>query len=321
MTLDNDELPKTFVLNNGVQIPTVGLGTWQAPLNATRDAVSFALQQGYRHLDCAYIYLNEREVGEGIRASGVPRSEVFVTSKVWNLFQDDVAGNLEKTLDNLGLDYVDLYNTSLTLGVLQLVHWPIKFLPADAGAPNPLRPLNPDGTYKVDRTWDQGVTWAGMEAVYAAGKARAIGVCNWSIPYLEALAKSWKVVPAVNQVENHPFLPQHALKAWCDARGILLEAYSPLGGPGAPVLQDEDIVAVAKRNGVTPATVLISYQVNRGIVPLPKSVSHERLVQNLRVVRLSAEDMALLDGLAAKGKAQRLNKPPFCWDLGFDDWD
>lgn len=139
MTLDTDELPKTFTLNNGVQIPTIGLGestsasflhvlgeafssslaltrslarsigTWQAPLNVTREAVAYALQQGYRHLDCAYIYLNEREVGEGIAASGVPREEVFVTSKVWNLFQDDVAGNLEKTLDNLGLDYVDLY--------------------------------------------------------------------------------------------------------------------------------------------------------------------------------------------------------------------
>ncbi|KAL1405757.1 hypothetical protein Q8F55_007430 [Vanrija albida] len=308
MTLD--ALPTTFELNNGVRIPTVGLGTWQAPLNVTREAVAFALQQGYRLLDCAYIYLNEREVGEGIRLSGVPREDIFVTSKVWNLHQDDVGAGLGRTLDNLGLDYVDLY----------LVHWPIRFFP-DPTAANPLRPLNPDGTYKVDRSWDQARTWAGMEAVYAAGKARAIGVCNWSIPYLEELAKSWKVVPAVNQVENHPFLPQHALKAYCDDRGILLEAYSPLGGPGAPVLQDDDIVAVAKRNGVSAACVLISYQVNRGIVPLPKSVSHERLVQNLQVVRLPPGDMALLDGLAARGKAQRLNKPPFCWDLGFDDWD
>lgn len=181
-------------------------------------------------------------------------------------------------------------------------------------------PVNPDGTRATDRSWDQSETWRQMEELYKSGKVKAIGVANWSIPYLEELKKKWTVVPAVNQVELHPFLPQHALKAWCDDNGILLEAYSPLGSEGAPLMEDADIQEVAKRNGVSPATVLISYHVNRGLVVLPKSTTEKRIKSNLEVIPLSSADMELLNGLAAKGKAKRINTPLFGWDLGFDDW-
>ncbi|GMF77450.1 unnamed protein product [Aspergillus oryzae] len=159
-----------------------------------------------------------------------------------------------------------------------------------------------------------------MEEVYKSGKVKAIGVANWSIPYLEELKKKWTVVPAVNQVELHPFLPQHALKEWCDKHGILLEAYSPLGSEGAPLMSDPVIQEIAKKNGVSAATILISYHVNRGVVVLPKSVKESRISSNSQVIPLSQEDMNVLNGLAAQGKAKRINTPLFGWDLGFDDW-
>lgn len=194
---------------------------------------TFVYQQ---HIDAALIYQNENEVGEGIKASGVDRSEIFLTSKLfvpslhspfptqadrtyiysWNSMHDDVEASLEESLASLGVDYLDLF----------LVHWPVRLV---ANESSRLLPVNPDGSRSVDRDWDQAKTWAGMERVFRSGKVKAIGLCNWSVPYLEQLEKSWTVVPAVNQVELHPFNPSHKLKAWCDERGILMEAYSPLG--------------------------------------------------------------------------------------------
>ncbi|CAI7606176.1 unnamed protein product [Penicillium viridicatum] len=296
-----------FKLNTGAQIPSIGLGTWRSEPGQVRKAVSFALQNGYSHIDAALIYGNEHEVGQGIKDSNVPRENIFITSKLWNTHQSNVAEGLQKTLDALGTDYLDLY----------LIHWPVRLVPNESSA---LLPVNPDGTRSVDRSWDQGETWRQMEEVYKAGKVRAIGVANWSIPYLEELKKKWTVVPAVNQVELHPFLPQHALKDWCDKHGILLEAYSPLGSEGAPLMADPAIQEIAKKNGISPATVLISYHVNRGVVVLPKSINENRIVGNRQIVPLSREDMDVLNGLAAQGKAKRINTPLFGWDLGFDDW-
>lgn len=159
-----------------------------------------------------------------------------------------------------------------------------------------------------------------MEELYKSGKVRAIGVCNWSIPYLEELKKTWKVVPAVNQCELHPFLPQHKLKKYCEDLGMVMEAYSPLGSTGAPLMSDPEIEAIASKNGVSPATVLISYHVNKGTVVIPKSVSEKRILANKEVIKLSDEDLAVLDGMAAKGKAKRINTPLWGWDVGFDDW-
>ncbi|KAJ5955918.1 hypothetical protein N7501_010197 [Penicillium viridicatum] len=296
-----------FKLNTGAQIPSIGLGTWRSEPGQVRKAVSFALKNGYSHIDAALIYGNEHEVGQGIKDSNVPRENIFITSKLWNTHQSNVAEGLQKTLDALGTDYLDLY----------LIHWPVRLVPNESSA---LLPVNPDGTRSVDRSWDQSETWRQMEEVYKAGKVKAIGVANWSIPYLEELKKKWTVVPAVNQVELHPFLPQHALKDWCDKHGILLEAYSPLGSEGAPLMADPAIQEIAKKNDISPATVLISYHVNRGVVVLPKSINENRIVGNRQVVPLSREDMDVLNGLAAQGKAKRINTPLFGWDLGFDDW-
>lgn len=198
----------------------------------------------------------------------------------WNTYHDRVAECLDQTLKSLGTDYLDLY----------LVHWPVRLVANDT---SPLFPLNPDGSRATDRSWNQQETWRQMEEVLASGeflrrlvkggaradscrligKVKAIGVSNFSIPYLEHLSQTWKVVPAINQVELHPYNPQHDLHEYCKSKGILLEAYCPLGSTNSPLLGDEELLRIAKKNGVSPATILISYQVNRGIVVLPKSVT------------------------------------------------
>ena len=200
----------------------------------------------------------------------------------------------------------------------QLIHWPVRLVPNES---HPLLPVNPDGSRAVDRDWDMSETWRQMEAVYKSGKVKAIGVANWSIPYLESLEKTWTVVPAVNQVELHPLLPQHELRAWCHKRGILLEAYSPLGSTGAPIADDAAIQAMAAKYKVSAAAILISYHINRGDVVLPKSVSEGRIHSNhSELVALDKADLEVLNGLAAQGKAKRINTPLFGWDLGFADW-
>ncbi|RMJ05053.1 hypothetical protein BHE90_011068 [Fusarium euwallaceae] len=296
-----------FTLNTGAKIPAVGLGTWQSKPGEVRKAVAYALKDGYRHIDAALIYGNENEVGQGIKDSGVPREEIFLTSKLWNTHQPNVAEGLQKSLDALGVDYLDLY----------LIHWPVRLVPNET---SDLLPVNPDGTRSVDRSWDQSETWRQMEKVYESGKVKAIGVANWSIPYLEELRKTWKVVPAVNQVELHPFLPQHELREYCEKLGILLEAYSPLGSTGAPIMSDDEIQKIADKNGVSAATILISYHVNKGVVVLPKSVTEKRISSNKGVISLSEEDLVTLDSLASKGKAKRINTPLWGFDLGFADW-
>ncbi|RMY53799.1 hypothetical protein D0865_05064 [Hortaea werneckii] len=296
-------LPDHFRLNTGSQIPGVGLGTWKSAPGEVRSAVAFALRNGYRHIDAALTLIdprqgNESEVGQGIKDSGVPRQDIFLTSKLWNTHHPNVQEGLQQSLDALGVDYLDLYNET-----------------------HPLLPTNPDGSRAVDRLWDMSRTWLQMEEVYKTGKARAIGVANWSVPYLEALSKSWNIVPAVNQVELHPFLPQHELKRWCKEKGILLEAYSPLGSSGAPLQSDPAIQALATKYSVQPATILISYHVNQGVVVLPKSVTEARITQNRHVIKFEEEDLVMLDSLASQeGKAKRLNTPLWGFDLGFDDW-
>ncbi|KAM0190641.1 hypothetical protein ACHAPQ_007610 [Fusarium lateritium] len=299
--------PSSFKLNTGAEIPAVGLGTWKSEPGEVSKAVAFALKDGYRHIDAALIYCNENEVGQGIKDSGVPREDIFITSKLWNTHQDNASEGLQKTLDALGTDYLDLY----------LIHWPVRLV---ANETSELLPVNPDGTRSVDRSWKQSETWRQMEELYSSGKVKAIGVANWSIPYLEDLSKTWKVVPAVNQVELHPFLPQHELREYCKKNGILLEAYSPLGSTGAPIMSDPEVKQVADKYNVSAATVLISYHICKGVIAIPKSVSEKRITSNRQVVELSEDDLKLLDGLAAKGKAQRINTPAWGFDLGFADW-
>ncbi|KAH8805433.1 glycerol dehydrogenase [Xylogone sp. PMI_703] len=300
-------VPESFKLNTGASIPAIGLGTWQAKPGEVGRAVVHALKVGYRHLDCALIYQNEKEVGEAIKESGVPRKDIFITSKAWNTYHPNVIDSLNQTLESLQTDYLDLY----------LIHWPVRLVPNESSA---LLPVNPDGTRAVDRSWNQQETWRQMEEIYKSGKVKAIGVSNWSIPYLEHLEKTWTVVPAVNQVELHPYNPSHELKKWCESRRILLEAYCPLGSTSSPLLGDPEIGALAEKYKVSPATILISYQVNRGCIVLPKSVTLSRIEENLKVIPIAKDDMETLETMAANGKQQRVNTPLWGHDLGFDDW-
>lgn len=257
-------LQSTVRLNNGVELPWLGLGVYQAQRGEeTRAAVRWALQAGYRHIDTARIYGNERDVGEALRQSGLPRSEVFITTKLWNHDQgyDSALRACERSLRELGLEYVDLY----------LIHWPV-----------PERRLD---------------SWRAMEKLLADGKCRAIGVSNFLERHLDELMASSKVVPAVNQVELSPYLYQKGLLDHCRRHGIVVEAYSPL--TKGERLGDPRLVRVARHYGKTTAQVLIRWCLQHGLVVLPKSVREARIRENAAVFdfELSAADMRVLDGL------------------------
>ncbi|CCF54161.1 hypothetical protein NDA11_001703 [Ustilago hordei] len=293
---------KTFKLNTGAEIPVVGLGTWQSAPGEVAKAVESAIKSGYRHIDAAWIYGNENEVGQGIRASGVPRSELFITTKVWCTYHRQPEACLDESLEKLGLDYVDLL----------LVHWPVPLIKRG----DEKIPLNEDGSRAIDPEWTPEQTWELMEKLPATGKTKAIGVSNWSVPYLEKLLANAKIVPAANQVELHPFLPQHDLVKFCQSKGILMQAYSPLGSSGGPVLQDELVQSIAKAHGADPAQVVISWAAQRGVVALPKSVTASRIETNGKLITLSDDEMLKLNELHKQaGKAVRLVKPNWGVDL------
>jgi diketogulonate reductase-like aldo/keto reductase len=251
-------------LSGGVAIPVLGLGVFQAASgDETRNAVRWALDAGYRHLDTAKIYGNETDVGEAIRASELPRAEVFVTTKLWNADHgyDKALRACDGSLERLGLSYVDLY----------LVHWPVKGLRLD--------------------------TWRAMEALLDAGKCRAIGVSNYMVRHLTELLGACRVPPSVNQVELSPFLYPKDLVRFCEEKKIVLEAYSPL--TKGLKLKHPAVVAAAKKVGRTPAQVLIRWALEHGFVVLPKSVTEARIEENARVFdfSLGAEEMRALDAL------------------------
>lgn len=239
-----------FKLNTGASIPAVGLGTWQSAPGEVAAAVEHALKSGYRHIDAAFVYGNENEVGQGLKAafdSGIKREDVFVTSKLWCTFHQKPQECLDKTLENLGLEYLDLW----------LMHWPV---PMNPNGNHPLFPKHEDGSRDLDTKWSYVQTWKGMEEVQKSGKVKAIGVSNFSVPFLETLLKDSSVVPAANQIENHPYLPQQEIVDFCQSKGIQVQAYSPLGSTGSPLFQEEGVKEVAKKHNVGPGTVLISYQ-------------------------------------------------------------
>ncbi|KAL7414226.1 protein GCY [Mrakia frigida] len=299
----------SFKLNTGADIPAIGLGTWQSKPGEVREAVKVALETGYRHLDCAWAYKNEAEVGQGIKDSGVPRSEIFITTKIFvsNYYPDRLEKSLDESLSLLGVDYVDLL----------LLHWPIALRP---NAADDFIPLKPDGTRDTNLDLDiNREVYPLLEAVYKKGKARAIGVSNWSVPKLEDLLTVCKVKPAVNQVELHPYLPQPKLVAFCQSNDILVQAYSPLGSSGSPVREDEEVVKIAKKHGVDAGTVLISFAVKRDIVVLPKSVTASRIKANLALVDLDAEDMKTLLGLSDVRGVTRYTKGAWGVKFGFED--
>lgn len=284
---------KTIELKNGLSMPAFGLGTWKSDPGEVGRAVDVAVRAGYRHIDCAWIYGNEAEIGEALQAlfdeGVVKREELWITSKLWNDAHApaDVEPALRETLANLKLDYLDLY----------LVHWPVAlkkgvFLPRSA-----------DDLLGLDQV-PLGRTWAAMEALVDAKLCRAIGVSNFSVPKLRDLAAGARLAPMVNQVELHPYLQQNDLLAWCESAGVAVTAYSPLGSrdradvlkaPDEPVLlEDETIAAIAKKHEATPAQVLIAWALERGTAVIPKSVTPSRIRENLDAasLRLDEDDMA-----------------------------
>ena len=251
---------RTRLLADGTEIPLLGLGVWQVPEGREcEDAVGWALEAGYRHIDTAQAYGNERSVGRALRDSGVPREEVFITTKFFPRHQDPAA-EAERSLERLGVEFVDLY----------IIHWP-------EGGP----------------TW----AWDGMQRARESGHARSIGVSNFSIAELDELIVVADVAPTVDQVQFSPFEYRRRLLEACEERGVVIEAYSPLGT--GRHLGDRTVAEIAERLGRTPAQVLIRWSVQRELVVLPKSTHRERIAQNAEVFdfTLSGEDMAALDAL------------------------
>lgn len=303
----------TFKLNNGQEIPAVGLGTWQSKTGEVAAAVAYAIKEvGYRHIDCAWAYANEKEVGEGIRASGVPRSEIFITSKLWGTWHDRVEECLDQTLTNLGTDYLDLY----------LVHWPV---PLNPKGNHPVFPTLPNGKRDVWAEWPLSKTWQQMESVLKKGKVKSIGVSNFSEAKLEEILPTAEVIPAVNQLELHVYNPQHKLLEYLKSKGIVAQAYSPLGSTNSPLLTDEEVNKIAEKHALQPADVLLGYLLAKGIVVLPKSVTPARISSNYTGANTAARvldnaDLKTLDELAASGKQKRFITPPWPVDLGFANW-
>ncbi len=212
--------------------------------------MAHAIKVGYRHIDCAYVYGNEKEVGEGIadglKAAGIQRSELFITTKLWCTYHTRIEENLQISLDLLKVDYVDLY----------LMHWPIAMNPKGN---HEKFPKLPDGSRDLLSDRSHVETYKDMQKLLNGGKVKAIGVCNYSKKFLEELVSEVEVVPAVNQIENHPLLPQQEIVDFCNAKGIVITAYSPLGSTGSPLMQDDHVVKLAEAKSCSPGCILLSY--------------------------------------------------------------
>ncbi|GAA5807551.1 hypothetical protein MFLAVUS_000916 [Mucor flavus] len=291
-----------FKLNNGKTIPAIGLGCWKSKPSEVYHAVITAIQSGYRHIDTAFVYGNEKEIGQAIKDCGVPRSELFITTKLWNTSHrpELVKPAFETSLANLQLDYLDLY----------LMHWPVSFQPSDVK-----QPRDADGHILLDDT-DFTVTYAAMEEL-VGDKLRSIGVSNFSIENFEKLSKTQKIPPAVNQIEVHPFLPQFELVKYCQDHDILGEitAYSPLGSSDSPLMKDQIIIEIAKRNNATPAQILISWGIKRGYAVIPKSVTPSRIISNLHHVKLDEQDFGTINKLIEGKEPHRLGDPYYSWQV------
>lgn len=267
--MDTLNLDDTLALTATVAMPRLGLGVFRAGEGAgTRDAVLHALTIGYRHIDTAAVYRNEVEVGEALQRTSLPRSALFVTTKLWNDDHgyDAARRAFDASLERLGLDYVDLY----------LIHWPV-----------------PEGRRE---------SWRALEAIADSGRARTIGVSNYTERHLTELLGHARIPPAVNQVEVHPFLPQRSLRAFCADHGIAVAAYSPL--TKGRRLDDETLVDLAREVGRTPAQVLLRWGLQQGMAVLPKSSHPSRIEQNARLFDfdLSTSLLERLDGLEDGGR-------------------
>ncbi len=269
-------LKATAKLNNGVLMPWLGLGVFQVPVDAdAARAVRIALDLGYRHIDTAALYHNERGVGQAVRESGIPRREIFITTKVWNddIRADRIEAAFADSMRKLGLDYLDLY----------LLHWPIK------------------GKHQS--------AWRTMEKLQRTGRIKAIGVSNYMIPHLDELLPAAEILPAVNQIEFHPYLQSKPLHDYCRARDIRLTAWSPLMQAG-PLLKDPVLTGIAKKHAKSVAQIILRWDLQVGVITIPKSVHAKRIAENANLFdfELSKEEMT---AIAALDRNQRNGADPF----------
>lgn len=260
-------LQDTIKLNNGVEMPAMGLGVFQVENDTTAEIVKNAIELGYRSIDTAAIYGNEAGVGEGIKlalaSTGLNREDLFITSKVWNagLNYEETVSAYEESLEKLGLDYLDLY----------LIHWP--------------------GQNKFAESW------TALEDLYQEGKIRAIGVCNFNISHLQDLLKTARVTPVINQVEFHPRLQQRSLRAFCKEHNIQLEAWAPLMQGG--LLEDTTIAKIAEKYGKSNSQVILRWDIQNEVITIPKSVRKERMAQNADIFdfSLTDEEMQIINAM------------------------
>ena len=304
---------QVITLNNGNKIPQVGLGTWQNKNSeATVNSVYQAIKTGYRHIDTAAIYCNEREVGLAIKkaiAEGiVKREDLYVVTKLWCTQHRSAQQAIKQSLERLQLDYVDLY----------LMHIPVAFKTRTIDQSNPDNflciPRDPDNKSltDVDFNWSFVDTYLSMQHLKNEGLAKSIGVSNFSIKNLKELFKHplLKIMPSVNQIEIHPLLPQDELIEFCKEQDIVCEGYSPLGSTSSPILSNETLVSIAEKLNIDVAQVCISWAVQRGYVVLPKSSQVERIERNFKnLAKLSDEDFAAVSSLKEKYGEQRFVKP------------
>ncbi|KAK7884136.1 hypothetical protein WMY93_027259 [Mugilogobius chulae] len=276
------------VLRTGRKMPLIGLGTWKSEPGKVKQAVMWALQCGYRHIDCASIYGNEAEIGEALQemlgtGKALRREDVFITSKLWNNkhHPDDVEPSLLQSLRDLRLDYLDLY----------LIHWPYAFRRGDVAFPR-----EDSGALLYDDT-DYKDTWAAMEKLVEKGLVRAIGLSNFNSRQIDDVLAVATIQPAVLQVEAHPYLSQEQLLSHCQERGLVMTAYSPLGSadrtwkhPDEPILLQEPLInTLALKYHKSPAQILLRWQTQRGVVAIPKSVTQSRIEENLQVFDFNLE--------------------------------
>ncbi|EFE43271.1 hypothetical protein TRV_01939 [Trichophyton verrucosum HKI 0517] len=310
----------TFKLSNGVTIPGLGFGTFsnEGSKGEAYKAVLHALRTGYRHLDCAWFYLNEDEIGQAIQDflkenTSVKRSDLFITTKVWNHLheKDEVAWSLENSLKNLQLDYVDLF----------LIHWPIACEKDDKNMPK----IGPDGKYVVKKglTENPEPTWRAMEESYESGKVKSIGLSNFTIPGIKQILSFAKIPPHVNQIEIHPFLPNTELVDFCFSKNIMPQAYSPLGSQnqvpttGEKVGTNPTLNKIAEEGGHTLAQVLIAWGLRRGYVVLPKSSNPQRIESNFKEIKLSDEEFEAVNKVSEGRHSRFVNMKD---TFGYDVW-